>query len=215
MKDAPIIRTGAEAIKIIGQNLHPEFNLDDPQRRAMYEKAYYILTSNSAGCARLNLKPNKGLLLNGSLGMGKTTLMRVMQQLLLYTPRQFKWVTGKELIKMQDLATNAEILEVYGKALKCDLYIDDIGIGQVDKNRFGNWSNIISEILFERYDLFILEGFKTHLSCNLPTSFTEKERELNPGVATIEDMYGDRVLDRIREITNLLSWQGTSLRRKA
>ena len=79
-----------------------------------------------------------------------------------------------------------------------DLYIDDIGVA-VDVKRYGNTVNIITEILMERYNLFINSGFKTHLSSNLLTSVLNESNSV-----TLKSVYGARILDRIIEMTSVV-----------
>lgn len=208
----PTIKTGADAILYIGRQLHKDFNLDEPRRREIYEKAFYVF-SGSEKALTLGMKPDKGLLMNGDLGVGKTTLMRVMQRLFKDTCRRFKWVSAKDIKDMLDEVKPAEIKLWYGKSLKCDLYLDDIGVGQATHNNYGNQVNLIGELIMDRYELYVSDGFKTHLSTNLLTDISKDQRELTPGLVTVKDLYGDRVLDRMVEMTNLISWTGKSLRR--
>ena len=61
----------------------------------------------------------------------------------------------------------------------------------------------------ERYELFITSGFKTHLSSNLVTAIKNNTENL----PTLEKVYGNRVLDRVKEMCDLITWKGESLRK--
>ncbi|MBS3992188.1 MAG: ATPase, partial [Bacteroidetes bacterium] len=58
---------------------------------------------------------------------------------------------------------------------------------------FGNETNVMAEILLSRYDLYIQNGFTTHITTNL--SATE-----------IEDAYGNRVRSRLKKMCNLIAF---------
>ena len=186
----------SEAIKIIGKDLYGEtFSIEEAKLKSTYKKVYEIF-----------LTEKKGVLLIGSIGIGKSALMRVFHRMFKDTDRKFKWVSGLELKDLSETMTVGEIKNLYGYGLKCDLYIDDIGF-TIDVKRYGNTVNIISEIIMDRYELFISSGFKTHLSSNIAPFSTDNT------VSTIDKIYGSRVLDRIKEISELVSWSGTSLRK--
>jgi DNA replication protein DnaC len=153
-------------------------------------------------------KSRKGVFLIGSVGIGKSAMMKIMQRLFKDTDRRFKWVNSYDLKDMAEQVTTGEIKSLYGYDLKCDLYVDDIGFSS-DVRRYGNTVNIISEILMERYDLFINSGYRTHLSSNMLVSIKNNEKN----IPTIETIYGARVVDRLREMCELVTWNGESLRK--
>lgn len=190
----------SDLIVEIGRKHCPDFNLDDPTRRGMYAAVYYCLIGSSKA-AEFGLDPRRGILLNGDIGVGKSEMMRVMQQLFLNTRRTFCWVNARHIKAMLRDYSALEILEMYGTSFKNDLYLDDIGIGSESINSWGNVVNIIGEIIMDRSELFVREGFLTHFTCNITTE-------------EIEKIYGDRVFDRMVEMTNLLTWTGKSLRRR-
>jgi len=190
--------TVSEAIIIVGKQFYGDkFSLENKQTKDFYKKIFTSIYKNE-----------KGIFITGSIGVGKTASMRIMQRLLKDTERRFKWVSGYELKDMSETYTSAEIKEYYGKSLLCDLYIDDIGFS-LDVKRYGNTVNIISEIIMERYDLFITSGYRTHLSSNI-VAYLKNDDGKTP---TIEKMYGNRVLDRIKEMCELIVWNGESLRK--
>lgn len=208
MVEQKIIK-GSDAIIDVGQKIFPGFNLDDADRRRHYQEMFYLLTGNPS-VETFGLKRGKGALLLGSLGVGKTIMMKVMQVIFKDSERKFKWVSCLQFKDMlEEGMTAVEIKAMYGKALKQDLYIDDLGLGQVDYKSYGNVTNIIAEILFERDELYVMEGFLTHLSSNVATTVP-----MDSDKKSLEKMYGDRILDRIKQMCNLIEWYGKSLRGK-
>lgn len=195
--------TGREQVLKLGQDMFGlDFNLNNPSILASYKSAYEYFVKRD-----LN-KCKKGLLIIGGLGVGKSAMMRVMQRVFKDTNSRFRWVNAYDLKDLSEVYTTSQIKEMYGYDLKMDMYIDDIGIS-VDVKRYGNTVNIITEILMERYDLFISAGFKTHLSSNLLTSITNDVHN----TPTLKSVYGSRILDRIKEMTEIITFKGESHRK--
>lgn len=204
------IQTGSDAIMQVGEKLFPGFSIADEDRRRIYEKIFYLF-ADSDKVAGFGLRKEKGIFLVGDIGVGKTVLMKTMQVLFRETERKFRWVNCLAFKDMlEEGMTAAEIKTMYGRSFKCDLYIDDLGLGKSDYNKYGNVTNIISEIIFERDELYVSENFRTHLSSNIPTTVSSS---VLPEVKSIERMYGDRILDRIKQMCNLIQWTGKSLRK--
>ncbi len=198
-----------EAIQIIGQRLIPDFLLEEPVMVSFYEKVFNVIVEG----LDIDNKRARSVLIIGDKGVGKSACMRVMGTLFKDTDRKFRYVKSYDLISMLDIMKPALIKDQYGAACKCDLYIDDIGLGQAVKNEYGNHINLISELIMERYDLFLSEGYKTHFSSN---RLFNVDRSKYPNVSkTIMEMYGDVVCDRLIEMTEIIRWQGQSLRRQA
>jgi len=178
------------------------FDISESSINKLYKQSYSVFLN------RLKDKKRKGLFIVGGIGTGKSAMMKVMQRLLKDTDCRFKWVNGYELKDMSETYTLSEIKEYYGKDLLCDLYIDDIGFS-VDVKRYGNTINIISEIIIERYDLYIESGYLTHFSSNILPMIKDNPKN----IPTIENIYGARVLDRMKEMCELITFNGQSLRK--
>lgn len=185
----------SEIITELGKDFKKEFSIMDEPLFSKYKVVYEHLVKNE----------EKGLLLIGSIGCGKSMMMRVIQRLFKDTECRFKWVSSSVLKDMLDECTVSEIKYMYGKDLKMDLYIDDIGV-QKNKNNYGNVVNIISELIFDREELYTEDRFRTHFSSNVPSRSDNKE------VDTLESIYGKRCYDRIVGMCELISWQSKSLR---
>lgn len=192
------IKSGYDAVMFIGQSLYgSKFCLDD-KRLAIYKDVYTGLLQDNP----------KGFLIIGSKGVGKSTLMRIMQKVFLGTQREFVAVDALKIKDLLDEYSVSEIKSMYGFDLKKDLLIDDIGKGATEIKEYGNTINIISELLFERYDLYIKEGYLTHLTSNIITNTNNTD----VNIVTLEKLYKDRVYDRLKEMTRVINWSGQSLR---
>lgn len=199
-----------EAINYTGKKFHRNFNLDDPARLLNYRKVFHCL-SGSPTAGELDMNPNKGILFIGDKGVGKSICMRTMQVLFKNSPRRFKWIDVYTIIDMlrEKYCSEAEIKEMYGKGLKCDLYIDDLGFGNPTFHSYKNETNIIAELIWERDELFVLDGYRTHFSSNIKSTVPD---DSHSDRKSLERLYGDRILDRIKQLTNLIVWEGKSLR---
>jgi DNA replication protein DnaC len=197
--------TGSEAITQVGRILTPDFDIQEEPRRGIYRQVYEKFIRGLVPGNR-----EKGILLIGSVGVGKSILMRVFQKLFLGSARQFRRVTAPGLAHLMEDQSPADILEQYGKTLLCDLYIDDIGLENTEFKRYGNGTNIVAEIIFDRYELFLSHGYKTHFSSNVPMSVN---KDKHPNVVTLRDLYGNRLADRLTEMTETIIWKGNSLRK--
>lgn len=186
----------SEIITELGKDFKKDFSIDNEPLYSKYKQVYEHLVSNE----------EKGLLLIGSIGCGKSMLMKVIQRLFKDTEQRFKWVSSSVLKDMLDDCTVSEIKSIYGRPLKMDLYIDDIGF-QKNRNKYGDVINIISELIFDREELFFESGIRTHFSSNTPSRLENKE------IDTLESMYGKRCYDRILGMCKLISWQSKSLRK--
>lgn len=187
-----------------GKKITPNFSLDANNLRKNYQTVYEGFKNSficPLGC------PKKGFLHVGGVGVGKTILMRIFQRIMRNTERRFKWLSAYELKDLLEIEGVAWVKKHYGRDLKQDLYIDDIGVTSSDYMKYGNTTNILAELLLERYDLFISEGYLTHLSTNLPPRHNDAK------VPTLEKILTARVMDRVREMCQIITFEGGSLRK--
>lgn len=195
-----------EAIMKFGKLHLPDFNFDEPGM----QKIYYTVLGHMNLALNEKAKNAKGIFLIGNMGVGKSVCMRVMGSLYKDTHRYFQFAKTRDIAKELEWRNPSDILYDFGYELKRDLYLDDIGLAQSVRNDYGNKVNIIAELLMERYDLFVREGFKTHMSSNRMLNVDRSKYPDYP--PTVLDLYGDVVLDRIKEMNTIIVWKGTSLR---
>jgi DNA replication protein DnaC len=158
--------------------------------------AYFL--HDEITCFQLNIDLNKGILLSGPVGIGKTSLMNLMKNL---TSAEHKfYIKPCRDISYEFIQEGFEIIQKYSKGkLYPDpktICFDDLGIENNIKY-YGNECNVMAEILLSRYDLFISKKIQTHITTNL--SATE-----------IETAYGNRVRSRLRSMVNLISFDKTT-----
>ena len=164
-----------------------KFKLYEDNYNLIYRLTNYFIGDTKI-CNEMGLDLEKGILLSGPVGCGKTSLMKLMRHLVPHKP-QYEVIPCRNIV----FAFNHigyKIIEDYGnKKLYC---FDDLGVEPSGRHYASN-CNVMGELLISRYELFKKTGIKTHLTTNLSASELEKR-------------YGDRVRSRMREMFNLLAF---------
>ena len=150
----------------------------------------------------------KGITILGEYGCGKTLVIKICRKIF-----RFARIISTRHI-MRDFQSEGEkVIDYYGrnsfilgqrenpnKGKPIAYCFDDLGLNDAIKNRYGNGINVMAEIIFDRYENFIDYKMKSYFTTN-------KTPE------QIETLYGDRVYDRLKEMTNLVIMPGKSLRK--
>jgi len=147
---------------------------------------------------KANASFDKGLLIAGNPGGGKTFAFRVLYKLgdlLDLTDNRFQMVYSQQVIDNFNTDGHKDIKNL-NKGRK---YFDDIGAESVGSH-FGK-EEIFRTILESRHRLFVETGTKTFFSTNL-------------GLQNIEERYGKRVESRLHEMFNLIHAKGDDFRKK-
>ena len=162
--------------------------------------SWFIQAAEMAHKTGIDLE--KGIMLLGPVGCGKTSLMNI-SRFLLAADKRHSMKSCRE-ITFEFIKDGYEIFHRYTKgsfsphAFEPKAYcFDDLGLENV-MNYYGNQCSVMSEILLSRYDLFHSFGMITHLTTNLNSK-------------DIESMYGLRVRSRCREMFNLLRFDSTAI----
>lgn len=158
---------------------------------------------------------NKGLLLPGNVGTGKTWMMKLLSR---NNRQSFEMVAAKDIaneflaakdklipdVYMRPFRNNVDVgglnipgEEVFGQQV-IGLCIDDMGSESM-KNNFGNKINVIGDIIETRYS-YGYTGVFLHGTTNLNAD-------------EIAEFYGERVASRAREIFNFIELPGIDRRK--
>lgn len=146
----------------------------------------------------------KGLLLIGSKGTGKTELMRFFQS---NQNHNFK-IEAMLDIQFDYKMTGEKGVDCYGKnfSSQANAYglkdfgycFDDLGTEEIPCRHFAESKNIFSEIIQTRY--------------NNRLPFNSTHAISNKTTAEMEEAYGSRCYDRMREMFNVISFSHESFR---
>lgn len=180
-------------VELYGNN----FKILETDHHIIHKLMAYFL-NDEITCFQLNIDLNKGILLSGPVGIGKTSLMNLMKIL---TSAEHKfYIKPCRDISYEFIHEGYEIIQKYSKGKiypdPKTICFDDLGTENNIKY-YGNECNVMAEILLSRYDLFISRKIITHITTNL--SATE-----------IESAYGNRVRSRLRSMVNLISFDKTT-----
>lgn len=184
-------------------------SVDDQNREVVDLLLWYFSGDASFDRQRDGFNLEKGLLLMGNVGTGKTTLMRLFSR----NKRQCYNVIPCARIAALYARDGAEALRAFYEAhyepagdfrvfnqRQIGYCFDDLGTENVKKN-YGNELNVMEDIILARYDRrYEFPWFQTHITTNL--TFDE-----------IEQYYGSRVRSRIREMFNIIVLDGEDRRK--
>lgn len=188
-----------------------KFTLDENNLSIYQLLCYYFCNDKKFEAMALNMGiPNpsleKGILLAGNFGVGKTWLMRLFAK----NQRQVYFIrTAKQIAN--DFETHGdESLEQYIKPFEnasndsamfyqkySGLCIDDMGTEDI-KSHYGNRKNVIGDLIELRYPKGLM-GVLFHATTNLTSE-------------QLSNYYGGRVISRLREQVNLIELTGKDRR---
>ena len=134
----------------------------------------------------------RGVLIAGSVGIGKTMIVRCMAATL-----NAQYLTVPALGTQFSQYGAEGFWDSVRLAERWDLFLDDLGAEKAVKS----YSNAlpIEELIYQRYDLWQRYGIRTHITTNLIGD-------------QVEEKYGLRIRDRIKEMMTPVVGTGQSMR---
>lgn len=185
-----------KASKMIGK----EYLITDSECAIIFAVIAWMLEDDRVA-QEMNFDLNKGILLSGPIGCGKTTLFKVLQKM--PTQRKRFGMVSTRMVVSEFMQSGYEVLEKYSRGnfsheirVPKEYCFDDLGTETTSKY-YGNDCNVMAEILLTRYDLFIEKGIITHVTTNL-------------SAGEIEAFYGNRLRSRMREMFNLFGYEASA-----
>ena len=170
------------------------FRIEEHDHSVIYRLIAYFLKDRETAF-RYNLDLDKGIILSGPVGCGKTSLLNIMKYL---APAGHKFsVKPCRDISFEFIKDGYQVIDRYanGRLYNSEPKIycfDDLGV-ENNLKYYGNECNVMAEVLLSRYDTFIAKRIPTHITTNLSAS-------------EIEQHYGIRVRSRLRQMMNLIAY---------
>lgn len=173
------------------------FTIRKEDKPILYQLLCYFFKDEPVA-EKFNINLKKGILLCGPIGVGKTSIMNLMR---LFEPAQSRYIMKScRDVSFEFIKEGFEIIHRYThKSFHPNTHFpknycfDDLGT-ESSLKYYGNETNVMMEILLSRYDLFVSRKLITHLTTNL-------------SAGEIEEIYGNRVRSRMREMFNLVAFE--------
>lgn len=178
----------------------PGYQVRDDQKKMLNEIVHWALLDYSG-----NLDPDRGLLLWGDIGTGKSTLMLIIREFCRHV-RPF--VDGMpysfRITNVIDICAEYADESSHGGYSAIQTYIsskrqafDELGSETTPTGRWGNYENVMQYILQRRYDM--RDANFTHATTNL-------------SLDQIAEVYSARIYDRCKEMFNFVEIRGKTFR---
>lgn len=164
---------------------------------------------------KLNIDLQKGILLTGPVGCGKTSLMKLLRHIVPHR-KPYKIAPCRNIIfSFNHLGYKA--IEDYGNdGFYC---FDDLGVEPTGRH-YGKDCNVMGEILLSRYEITchpeLVSGSHQSSPQLLNNCHPEHSRRVlthcttNLNAKELEDRYGNRVRSRMRSMFNLIAFNENS-----
>lgn len=146
---------------------------------------------------------NKGIMLAGHVGTGKTLLIKLMQAFCHMTtnPNMFRTESMETLKDYWKKKHNLDYFNALQHSRKkgINLCINEFGFHYDEKLYGVNFSEYFHSFFMLRYELFKSNNLITHTTTNLTTQ-------------ELKDIYDPTIYDRIKEMFNVIPLHGNSFR---
>ena len=163
------------------------FKIYPEDKKILFLLSNYFI-KDEKNCKKYNIDPNKGILISGPVGCGKTSLMRLVKNIVPHL-RQYEVIPARNIVFGFN-HIGFKTIEDYGKeGFFC---FDDLGAEPTGRF-FGKDCNVLGELLLSRHELFLQSKIKTHATTNLIAD-------------EMEERYGSRVRSRMRQMFNLINF---------
>jgi energy-coupling factor transporter ATP-binding protein EcfA2 len=175
------------------------FSCHEQDRQLLFKLCCYFVEDANT-CHQLGLDLNKGLLLSGPVGCGKTSLLRLLPHLVPHKRHlQYPLLPCRNLV-FQFNKQGYKTIETYAEAKPYGF--DDLGAEPTGRH-YGKDCNVLGEILISRYEhtMQLPLAQRALSKCHATTNLNADE---------LQQRYGERVRSRMRAMFNLIGFPAES-----
>jgi len=176
-----------------------KFRIYKEDEDILYKLCVYFIRDFEA-CKKLDIDLNKGILLSGPVGCGKTSLMKLLRHILPHR-KPYKMIPCRNAVFSFNHLGYKTIKDYGNDGFYC---FDDLGVEPTGRH-YGKDCNVMGEILLSRYELLT----KTMSLRAQSRSLTHATTNLN--AQELEERYGNRVRSRMRQLFNLIAFDKGSV----
>ena len=166
-----------------------KFRIHNEDKDILLKLCSYFI-KDKENCTNYGIDIDKGILLSGPVGCGKTSLMKILKYLV---PLQRPYLLAPcRNIVFGFNHLGYKTIEDYGDS--SSICFDDLGVEPMGRH-YGKDCNVMGEVLLSRYELYLKT--KTKVKTHATTNLNAEE---------LEERYGNRVRSRMRELFNLIAF---------
>ena len=148
----------------------------------------------------------KGILIIGNYGNGKTSSMKIFQQIFSRLDNlKFRSYPANEIIDLYECVSTSQEKANFWYLMKKDvIHFGDVKTERI-ANNYGS-VNIFKDIIEKREE----RDLKTYMDCNFRET---KPGDLKDALLEFGQLYGSRVFDRVFKMFNVIEFKGSSFRK--
>ncbi len=182
----------------------PEFKIDKQATEIVTKLGQWAWRSEKFEIPSLGHYVDKGILLCGGVGTGKSEIMRLLGKYVAWLKSPYRF--SSEVVWNFSHLYKTEGNYVFKRISRGNWYFDELALTNDDGvpylemiNDFGNKIFIGEQLILTRYNEFKRSGLQTHFSTNLTPDQLQK-------------IYGPRSFSRLYEMCNFISYTGKDRR---
>jgi len=194
---------------VFGKN----FKIYDEDRALLLKLSSYFVGDREA-CQKYGLDIDKGLMLSGPVGCGKTTLMRLLPHIVPHK-RDYDIIPCRNIVFGFNNIGFKMIQDYADRRSYC---FDDLGVEPTGRH-YGQDCNVMGEILISRYEMSRnfppLRGLRGAGNSHKNSRLSHRAQSrchitTNLNADELESRYGERVRSRLREMVNVVAFDANS-----
>ena len=202
------IKKGKLRFMHVAKKMMPEFVIDERNKSVINDLFFYFHKIENG-----NLNTSKGLWIEGEVGTGKSSLMRIFSSYLRTHCNDSTFKIYNCATVANEYASKARTPDTGDDGLDCYTYnrngynrekrvpmcFDELGREPIPAVHFGQRLNVMEHILHIRYSFWQTENLLTYITTNLSAE-------------DVELKYNDYIRDRRKEMFNIIALTGESRR---